>query len=90
MNLLKIIGYLDQQKSVSDMMKLIRIEEPEFKYLLTTILDTDQAFVDSTSGNQKVVVNISARVQSFKKRPKLLHRLLLKLLEWVLMKNPLH
>lgn len=39
--------------------------------LLTTILDTDQAFVDSTSGNQKVVVNITARVQSFeKKRPK--------------------
>ena len=59
------------KKSVSDMMKLIRIEEPEFKYLLTTILDTDQAFTDPTSGNQKVVVNISARVQSFeKKRPK--------------------
>ena len=59
------------KKSVSDMMKLIRIEEPEFKYLLTTILDTDQAFVDSTSGNQKVVVNITTRVQSFeKKRPK--------------------
>jgi len=56
------------KKSVSDMMKLIRIEEPEFKYLLTTILDTDQAFVDSTSGNPKVVVNITARVQSFEKR----------------------
>ena len=49
------------KKSVSDMMKMIEEEEPEFKYLLTTILDTDQAFVDSTSGNQKVVVNITAR-----------------------------
>ena len=56
------------KKSVSDMMKMIREEEPEFKYLLTTILDTDQAFVDSTSGNQKVVVNITARVQSFLRR----------------------
>ena len=32
-------------------------------YLLTTILDTDQAFVDSTSGNQKVVINITARAK---------------------------
>ena len=61
----------DIKKAVSDMMKTIRIEEPEFKYLLTTILDTDQAFIDPTSGNKKVVVNINARIQSFeKKRPK--------------------
>ena len=59
------------KKAVSNMMKTVRIEEPEFKYLLTTILDTDQAFVDPTSGNKKVVVNINARIQSFeKKRPK--------------------
>ncbi len=59
------------KKAVSNMMKTVREEEPEFKYLLTTILDTDQAFVDPTSGNKKVVVNINARIQSFeKKRPK--------------------
>lgn len=59
------------KKAVSNMMKTVKIEEPEFKYLLTTILDTDQAFVDPTSGNKKVVVNINARIQSFeKKRPK--------------------
>lgn len=61
----------DNKKAVSNMMKEIRIEEPEFKYLLTTTLDSDQAFVDPTSGNKKVVVNINARIQSFeKKRPK--------------------
>lgn len=59
------------KKAVSGMMKEIRIEEPEFKYLLTTTLDSDQAFIDPTSGNKKVVVNINARIQSFeKKRPK--------------------
>ncbi len=56
------------KKDVSTMMKFIREEEPEFKYLLTTILDTDKAFIDPTSGNQKVIVNITARVQSFEKR----------------------
>ena len=71
MNLLKITDFSrDIKKAVSDMMKTIRIEEPEFKYLLTTILDTDQAFIDPTSGNKKVAVNINARIQSFEKRPK--------------------
>ena len=76
------------KKSVSDMMKLIRIEEPEFKYLLTTILDTDQAFVDSTSGNQKVVVNITARFRVLKKNvQKLLRHLPHKPLDLDLMRN---
>ena len=61
----------NNKKSISNMMKEIRIEEPEFRYLLTTTLDSDQAFIDPTSGNKKVVVNINARIQSFeKKRPK--------------------
>ena len=71
------------------MMKTIRIEEPEFKYLLTTILDTDQAFIDPTSGNKKVVVNINARIQSFEKRPKTVASFTTQAFGMGLMKNQL-